>query len=707
MSLQPIAESPGLWRAGPANMPGVHALIIGISDYPYLSGGSAPLDQRAPDNGGLGQLEVSALSGALFFEWLLQAGAVAGAPIASCRLHLASRPDEFDRVKAKAQGHLGAADYGTLRTALDAWAAEMAIAGRTTADPNVALFFYSGHGVEIAASPAILASDVLTQLAADGGANKAVAVDTMMTAVKTYNIDRGLFFVDACRDAPLAAQLINLVGDDSLKPNRQARRRPDALIGLKSTASGLKSYQVKDETGTLFAQAILNGLQGPPPQFVPYDTTNLPWALKFSALEGHVKRMVSASLANHSPLAVQAVEPYGNPYNGETVVAIKAGPPPDAGNLPPAPAAIPTVEEAVAMSATTALKAAKSLNTEAIRKVRGLGVAAGRGDLFNYLIMHEVLGHETATIPWIESLLFLDAHTGEQADAGIARIFASHSQQIQDRIAAWLDLLIEPGEGKAIWISAGGGKGATGSAVVIPRDLNHPMPVRLDVQLSLVGRIWQLTQMRARLADPSSANVYMPPGWSILFDAQKTELFGDLASAARPVEAKFDDLQMILNEKRESPLAAAFATNLLLRAGGTAYLRDWPRNLSNWFEWLPDGPILWAETLLQQREGDAIDLDDAQVREALDYFLMLAKRGVPRLAHSLTFAIRQAEHWRGLLERGALTSSRQTDLRTALDYVDRAARHAVSTLGFTRFVGVSANLTPDLVLGARRPMRRG
>ncbi len=706
MSLKPVQDIPGLWRAGAANAPGVHALIIGISDYPYLAGGSAPAGERALDNGGLRQLEVAALSGAMFFEWLLGAGPVAGAPLASCRLHLAPRPAERERVDQKSQGHYGPADYTTLRTVLDAWGAEMAIPGRTGAEPNVALFFYSGHGVEVAASPAILASDVLTQLAADGGANKAVAVDAMMTAVKTYNISRGLFFVDACRDAPLAARLINLVGDDSLKPNRQPVRKPDALIGLKSTASGLKSYQVKDETGTLFTQAVLNGLQGPPPQFIPYDTTNLPWALRFGALEGHVKRTVSALLADHSPLAVQAVEPYGNPYNGETIVANKGGPPLDAGDNPPSAIPIATLQEKVATSAASTLKGAKSLNSAEISSRRFHGAVPTGGDLFDFSIMHEVFGDETATMPWIDSLRYLDARTGEQANSKEARIFASHSQQIGDRIVAWLDLAIDPGEGEILWIGAGGQGGTPQSAVVIARDLKYAMPVRLDVQLDQAQGGWHVTQMSARLADPASSNVYMPESWNRLFEAQKTEAFADLASAARPIEEQFDQLQMILVEKRDSPLAAAFATNLLLRAGGLDYLRDWPRNLTNWFEWLADGPILWAETLLRRRKDADVDLSDPTVREALEYYMKLAKRGVPLLAHTLTFAIRQADLWRGFVQSGALTAGEQSELRAALEYVDRAGRHAVSGMGFTRFISAEPEFSPEHVLGARKPRTR-
>ena len=709
MSFDPIQATPGLWRAGAENAPGVHALIVGISDYPFLSGGSGPAAARAPDNGGLGQLEVSALSGAMFFDWMVSTGEVGGAPLASCRLHLAPRPDETGRVDARTHGHYGLADYATLRAALDGWADEMTVAGATGTAPNIAVFFYSGHGVEVAASPAVLASDILNQLTAGQGANKAIAVDAMTTAIKTYNIDRGLFFVDACRDAPMAAKLIDLVGDQSLKPSRLPLRRPDALIRLQSTASGLKSYQVKDETGTLFTQAVLNGLQGPPPQYLPYDTTNLPWALKFAALEGHVKRMVSALLAGHSPLAIQSVEPYGNPYNGEMIVALKAGPPPDAGDIRPLPTEVasPTLQQSIDVSSAKILQNALSLDKVAIDGLRETNIANGRvtaADLFNFTIMHEVLGHEGVTEPWISSLQFLDARSGEPTDPEVARIFAAHKQEIDGRVAAWVDIAVQPGEGTSLWIGAGGGDNAVGCAIVVPRDLNYPIPVRLDLQFDQTGPGWQLRQMSARLADPSAAGEYLPFGWTPLFEAQRTEAFADLGSAVRPIEQDFEQLQMILVQKRQSPVAAAYATNLLLRTNAIQYLEDWPRNLTNWFEWLADGPVLWAETLLRRRQSDMVDLDDATAREALTYYSKIADRGVPLLANTLSLAIRQGEIWRAFLESDQLSAQEQSDLRAALEYVDRAGRYAVSGLGFARFVSTDGALHPNDVLRLRQKL---
>ena len=53
MALEPVSGTPGLWRhpQWQPGMPGVHALIIGISAYPHLEDGPAP----APDTYGLGQ----------------------------------------------------------------------------------------------------------------------------------------------------------------------------------------------------------------------------------------------------------------------------------------------------------------------------------------------------------------------------------------------------------------------------------------------------------------------------------------------------------------------------------------------------------------------------------------------------------------------------------------------------------------------------
>src|SRR5262245_3587654 len=106
MALVPDPNIAGLWAAAPPLAAGLHAVIIGVSDYPYLRDGSAA--ERAPNHGGLGQLELCARTAARVFDWLHRAVEVAGAPVATCRLMLAPRSaEEKAFVDGLTGGHYG------------------------------------------------------------------------------------------------------------------------------------------------------------------------------------------------------------------------------------------------------------------------------------------------------------------------------------------------------------------------------------------------------------------------------------------------------------------------------------------------------------------------------------------------------------------------------------------------------------------------
>jgi hypothetical protein len=231
----------GVWTPIERRSAGVHAVVIGVSDYPYLGDGSAPAVKRAPDNGGLRQLEVCARTAARIFDWLNHAGSVAGAPLATVRLLLAPRPDEMADVNALTGGAYAAADFASVRGAIEDWADDI-VAGNAAGGPNVAFFFFSGHGTEYMSYPALLASDILNPLSAGAG-RKAVGFYSLC-AVKTLGIDRALFFVDACRDVPAVARALNIVGEEILKPNPFPPRTHDSLICLQSTRTGGSAFQV-------------------------------------------------------------------------------------------------------------------------------------------------------------------------------------------------------------------------------------------------------------------------------------------------------------------------------------------------------------------------------------------------------------------------------------------------------------------------------
>lgn len=720
MLLRPVPNEPGVWRACHPNEPGLHALVIGISDYPYLANGSALVNQRALNNGGLGQLEVSALSAARFFEQIAKMDMLGGARIASCRLVLAPRGDPADpaseagQVDTLTQGHFLPATFAQTRQALEDWADELVTAG-TQLGTNVACFFFSGHGVEVDASPAILASDVLKRTTADGGRGKALSMDPITNMVKTYNIDRGLLFVDACRDTPMVAKILNMTGENPLNANPNPVKRPDALVRLHSTASGLKSYQLSTDTSSLFTQAVLNGLEGPPPQYLPYDTANIPWALRFSAFESHVKKTVRTLLTGHTTLPLQVVEPFGNPYDGDMLVAFKDGP---VGGTPiatpPNLGPVATAAEAIAAQSSDLLASARVVNKSAFDQMRG--PHSRPPDLQNYNMMHAVLGKETITYPWLDTLKFENALTGEFISPDVAEIYGGYSEERDGHITAWIDVAIDGGEEGAIWVSAGGRDDEVASAVVIPRERESRTPVRLDVSLERGDRGWQIMRLNARVGDTGPLPEFQASPWSRLWNAQRTEAFSDLGAAAQTImEGHYE---RILFDKVNSPTAAAYAGHYLLRAGALDALHHWPRNLADWFPF-SDGPILWAETLLRRLpyyedalaravSPDVLDRDRGvsflpiEMDEPLQYFSQIAERGVPVLANSLILANQQAKLWKMILDEGIAFGAPTAPISRSIDFVERAITFAVRGNGYSQFAGASDAFTREAVLGATR-----
>jgi hypothetical protein len=218
--------------------------------------------------------------------------------------------------------------------------------------------------------------------------------------------------------------------------------------------------------------------------------------------------------------------------------------------------------------------------------------------------------------------------------------------------------------------------------------------------------------------------------WQPLWEIQRIEALADLSSAGRAAE-KLGILEETLRRKMECPVGAAIGAALLLRAGALERLHDWPRNLARWFPWLADGAILWSETLLQRaeerRSGDRISQGPTkgtrnsaeerkhrsnalkalarrpEYKEALQYFLMIAKRGPPVLTPVLGMASRQVSLWRRLLVAKAITGEDVSSLRKACKIVERATTYAISDGLFATFVSGEKQMSPRYVLGSSQP----
>lgn len=720
MALVQDSQKKGLWRPGAGGLAGAHALVIGISDYPYLADGSAPPSQRAPDNGGLGQLEVCARTAARVFEWLTKSGEVAGAPLATVRLLLAPHPSERADVNTLTGGHYEPADFASVRSAIEAWG-ESIFAGGATAEPNVAFFFFSGHGTEYMSSPALLASDILNP-ASPGAARKAISFPSLC-AVKTFGIDRALFFVDACRDVPAVARKMNMSGATTLEPYPYPPRTHDALLCLQSTSTGGTSFQVPGDSATIFGRAVLEALEGPPPSYRPYDTTSAPWRLLFAKLEDYVKRRVSELLAEESATRVQHVVPFGDPYNADMLVAKKLVPRLMGSNSNarrPEPVSLDAAIE----------KRASDLLRNFSPAVSGRAVLApgdgGINELKDAPSMRRIFRHESVTQLWTSSLQIFDAAT-ELPVAPDSVVFLQGRSSEEGSLTAWVDVRVNPESSGAVWIQAGGDPSNTGDetsyAAVLPRDAGHPIIARLDVAIDLSppqgGRI---TGMSARLGDPGLSTGYLPSAWGELWRAQRIETFFDLGRASR-VAGELVQTERALERKLESPIAAAIATTFLLRGGALEQVYDLPRNLADWFK-SPDGAVLWAETLIRRDtrarsgagSGGSIGRDFRSVVTSLmqrpdmimatEYFSKLADWGPPLLAPSLAMAANQAPFWRRVLEAGVLSNRKFRDLQDACALVEMAAEYAIPGSLFAGFAGPSKVLSPRKILGSRATSRK-
>ena len=86
------------------------------------------------------------------------------------------------------------------------------------------------------------------------------------------------------------------------------------------------------------------------------------------------------------------------------------------------------------------------------------------------------------------------------------------------------------------------------------------------------------------------ANVSLPDNPQI--DAVARYLQGGHVQEAASVGG---DAEHLLEQKMADPFGAALGGYALLRAGQLDRLHHWPRNLADWFPWLPDGAVIAGE----------------------------------------------------------------------------------------------------------------
>jgi hypothetical protein len=239
--------------------PGLHALIVGVSDYPNLSEADGP--PGPPHHLGLHKLGSAATAAVRLYSFLVERADHLAAPLASCRLLLSPSPSEAERLTITAPR----ANLTNFAAAASDWRRD----ART--DPkNVTLFYFAGHGLQRSDNGQVL-------LFEDFGGNEVKILQGCLEASNlleqmgsTHAADpiarTQLYFFDACRTLP--AELLKYDGlqaetiwDPLPRPTPGERYLDNRLAPVFYTEAGNEAFGV-DGVGSIFGESLLGCLQG-------------------------------------------------------------------------------------------------------------------------------------------------------------------------------------------------------------------------------------------------------------------------------------------------------------------------------------------------------------------------------------------------------------------------------------------------------------
>ena len=226
--------------------PGLHAILIGVSDYDYL-----PPHDEPPGEGleALKKLGSPALSAFRFRQQLEQLDALKRLrhPLKTVRLLTAPSPMEIATEPAL-EGAAQRANFDAIKKALRAWRRDVA-----EAKEAAGLFYFGGHGIRRTRDESILlASDFLDpdEVKLGHAFRLSNVRDGMVPSGEFPNIGRTqYYFIDACRDKPDALDTLDTT--ETPKIFDAALNLPDdrqAPIYFATYSGGLAAGVIGKET---------------------------------------------------------------------------------------------------------------------------------------------------------------------------------------------------------------------------------------------------------------------------------------------------------------------------------------------------------------------------------------------------------------------------------------------------------------------------
>ena len=634
MSLQPIDDTPGLWGDPDwqPGHPGTFAVVIGVSRYPHLDGGGAEADDLGErwirEARRLGQLTVSATTAWRFFRWLADGYQFRSAPLACCWLLLAPTPLEREREPALMR-HVAEPTLANCELALRGWSAEMRRLPAAAQHGSRALFFFSGHGLQVHhEKQLLLPSDYL------GGAlphwDDALSTSNLLAGLDSVQIPDRLYFVDACRNDFPAIRAKRPQGRSILPEDETAASYAETRLSavLYATAASLQAWSPVDpsEGPSLFGQAVLAGLAGQPD--IELTERDGRYAVELGKLQGFAMERVVQILEQHRATVSQRVT-LGGPVIHFQVPVTEIPPQALAGIRPElAPeSGVVTRGGTLALPESVVRPAAKRAadfeallaNTLSVSNyvLAPLDVSPNEVDL-------AVFGTRPVTELWTRQARWLSLSSRTEPAAGRLRL----ERVERDPAARSFRIHVQgDAEPRGWWLQVGSGEDTHG--LLLP-SIGEPVGYRIEAEISTVRGQAGFQRLEATLARGNTGALGEA---ARLWERYRT---ADAEAAIGALD--LDALRDAVLGKARSPLAAAVAALVLMRADRLDLIHDWLQNLADWFPLLPDGAVLWAEQLMRRQTDRA-----EAVAESAESLCRLDERGLPFTSEGLSWAASLAE----------------------------------------------------------------
>jgi hypothetical protein len=238
------------------NEPGVHALIVGVSDYSNLAGYDDPAREQ---HWGMKKLGSAALSAYRIHQWLWSRRNNLAAPLASSRVLLSPSTGELEIEPQLATAPSGS--RANFETVVEEWRGDA-----KKNKQNVMLFYFAGHGLQLRNRRQVLLMDGFGSnigLKLRDGIDSEELFRGMRPSLNQPRISaRQIYFFDACRTSFDMAY----AQYDELRPVQfwQADYSPEDTRNAPlfyTCVPGGKAFGRAGES-TIFSQALLQCLEG-------------------------------------------------------------------------------------------------------------------------------------------------------------------------------------------------------------------------------------------------------------------------------------------------------------------------------------------------------------------------------------------------------------------------------------------------------------